>query len=211
MNKTLEETDQNLTSLLFYYLSSCLIDAMEHILFIALAYMIVCLGVYHLVHSRFAHFLINQVRLPQAERVLVVTAHPDDECMFFGPTILSLARRKKCHVYLLCLSHGDYEGEGSRRREELWNACAVLNIAEENVTLVNATLLPDGPHFDWKIETICQFISKEVETLDIDLLITFDRHGVSHHPNHCAIYYAVASLCLSKLIPESNIFRMQNE
>ena len=38
-------------------------------------------------------------------RVLVVTAHPDDECMFFAPTILAAAGLK-CSVFLLCLSEG---------------------------------------------------------------------------------------------------------
>lgn len=28
-----------------------------------------------------------------ARRVLLVTSHPDDECMFFGPTILSLTKK----------------------------------------------------------------------------------------------------------------------
>lgn len=42
-----------------------------------------------------------------------------------------------------------------------------------------------------------------LETLDIDLLITFDKDGISQHKNHQAIYYATASLCLSGLLPSS--------
>ena len=38
-------------------------------------------------------------------RALLVTAHPDDECMFFAPTILAAAGLK-CDVFLLCLSEG---------------------------------------------------------------------------------------------------------
>ena len=37
--------------------------------------------------------------------VLLITAHPDDECMFFAPTILSL-QQQEVQVYLLCLSEG---------------------------------------------------------------------------------------------------------
>jgi len=40
-------------------------------------------------------------------RVLFVTAHPDDECMFFAPTILFLTRSGQYDVFLLCLSSGD--------------------------------------------------------------------------------------------------------
>ncbi len=40
--------------------------------------------------------------------VLLIIAHPDDECMFFSPTILALTRRAPQNVYLLCLSEGKY-------------------------------------------------------------------------------------------------------
>lgn len=80
-----------------------------------------------------------------------------------------------------------------------------MNIKDENITLGNATNLQDNPNFDWKTETIAKYVIKEIESLDINLVITFDRHGVSHHPNHRAIYYAVASLCYSGLIPDRKI------
>lgn len=38
-------------------------------------------------------------------RALVVTAHPDDECMFFAPGIIRLGELK-ASLYLLCLSEG---------------------------------------------------------------------------------------------------------
>ena len=37
-------------------------------------------------------------------RILIITAHPDDECMFFTPTITSLRRQNL--VQILCLSTG---------------------------------------------------------------------------------------------------------
>ena len=39
------------------------------------------------------------------KKVLVLTAHPDDECMFFAPTILRL-RKKGIEVSLLCMTTG---------------------------------------------------------------------------------------------------------
>lgn len=41
--------------------------------------------------------------------VLFVTAHPDDEIMFFFPTISAIA--KDYHTHILCLSHGATERE----------------------------------------------------------------------------------------------------
>lgn len=47
----------------------------------------------------------QESRLEFAEKnVLVVTAHPDDECMFFSPAILNL--RRCSTINLLCLSTG---------------------------------------------------------------------------------------------------------
>lgn len=34
-------------------------------------------------------------------------------------------------------------------------------------------------------------------------VITFDKYGVSNHPNHISIFYAVAYLCLEKQLPKS--------
>ena len=98
---------------------------------------------------------------------------------------------------------GNFEKKGKIRTKELWNASKKLFMSTNNITLLNATHLQDDPNLEWKVETIAKYILKEIETLDIDLLITFDRDGISNHPNHCAIYYATASLCLAGLIPKS--------
>lgn len=47
----------------------------------------------------------NEARAPDEVRVLLVTAHPDDECMFFAPAVLKLTESNAA-VYLLCLSSG---------------------------------------------------------------------------------------------------------
>ncbi|PNJ04053.1 PIGL isoform 8, partial [Pongo abelii] len=44
-------------------------------------------------------------RLGAESRTLLVIAHPDDEAMFFAPTVLGLARLRHW-VYLLCFSAG---------------------------------------------------------------------------------------------------------
>ena len=41
-------------------------------------------------------------------RILLITAHPDDECMFFAPTVLSLGKSVRAELFLLCLSEGTY-------------------------------------------------------------------------------------------------------
>lgn len=47
----------------------------------------------------------NDARAFDEARALLVTAHPDDECMFFAPAVLKLTDSNAA-VYLLCLSSG---------------------------------------------------------------------------------------------------------
>lgn len=43
----------------------------------------------------------------QNKRILLLIAHPDDEAMFFAPTLLALTRPERGnHVKILCLSSG---------------------------------------------------------------------------------------------------------
>ncbi|KAL7730080.1 hypothetical protein ACLKA6_009361 [Drosophila palustris] len=149
---------------------------------------------------------LRSVHLPKPAvmgRVLLVIAHPDDECMFFGPLIYTLTQRDGCQVYVLCLSNGNFEQKGQVRREELFRACKRLGISESNIILVNATNLPDDPNVEWRSDAVASFILHTVESLDIQAIFTFDRDGVSSHPNHCAVYYAAASLCLANLLPKA--------
>lgn len=45
----------------------------------------------------------------QNKRVCLLIAHPDDEAMFFAPTVLALTRPETGnHVKILCLSSGTY-------------------------------------------------------------------------------------------------------
>ena len=90
-----------------------------------------------------AHYLKPASRLKmlkEAKRILIVTSHPDDETMFFGPTILSLCRGKSnflpSNLFLLCMSTGDHKSMGARRKHELYEACKILGIPEENITIL---------------------------------------------------------------------------
>lgn len=82
-----------------------------------------------------------------AQKVLVLTAHPDDECLFFAPTIQALSRAERgtmgsdplndrflapVQLYTLCLSTGDADGLGNIRREELDRSLGVLGVASNS-------------------------------------------------------------------------------
>ncbi|XP_026755013.1 N-acetylglucosaminyl-phosphatidylinositol de-N-acetylase [Galleria mellonella] len=161
-------------------------------------YLLVCC----LVYRRYARRLPTRTRGSlRAKRVLIVIAHPDDECMFFGPTIFRLCEQG-ADVYLLCLSNGNYEGKGNIRRLELWSACEELGLPDRNICLINDTRLQDDPKAQWPVPVIAKLIQHELEKLDVDTLVTFDRGGVSSHVNHSAVFYAVAYMFVEKLMPK---------
>lgn len=85
----------------------------------------------------------------ERHRVLLLTAHPDDECMFFAPTLLTLSKdvsekstspdmlerdgrelglETSADVYSLCLSSGDADGLGETRKRELNGSLDVLGV-----------------------------------------------------------------------------------
>ncbi|EAA01152.4 AGAP001955-PB [Anopheles gambiae str. PEST] len=183
-------------------------ETLDHIVLVLLAYSVLCVVLYRVMFhratggSRFGRWLVRRSHLPPCSRALLVTAHPDDEVMFFGPTILEL-RRRQCRVFVLCLSEGNHDRKGAVRRQELWDACESMGVRPEDITLVNATHLQDDPTAEWRAVTIANQLLRQLESLDAELLITFDKEGISGHPNHSAIYYATASLCLSGMIPNN--------
>lgn len=83
----------------------------------------------------------------------------------------------------------------------MWNSCQTLGIKSEDVILVNSPYMQDDPSQNWKLEIISSLILNHVESLDIDLLITFDKYGVSKHANHSSIYHAVAGLIFHEMLP----------
>lgn len=54
--------------------------------------------------------LSNSFPTLQGKRILLLIAHPDDEAMFFAPTLLALTRPELGnHVKILCLSSGELD------------------------------------------------------------------------------------------------------
>lgn len=112
----------------------------------------------------------------------LVTAHPDDEAMFFVPAVRAL-QREGVRVALLCLSSGDADGLGALRRVELVrSACGVLGLDRGAVECAGA--LRDGMREDWPADEVARAVGAFVARHGASLIVTFDGGGVSGHPNH---------------------------
>lgn len=174
-------------------------DTMEHLVIAVCIYVCLCVMVYFA--TVYLRISPDCGQLRSVKRVLFVIAHPDDECMFFGPTIISLAQRHDCQMFLLCLSEGNYRKEGKLRKSELWKSCNILGIPESHITLFRCSHLPDDPTIQWREDVVANIILNHVESLSIDTVITFDKGGVSRHLNHSSIFYAAAYLCMERKLP----------
>ncbi|RWR92963.1 N-acetylglucosaminyl-phosphatidylinositol de-N-acetylase [Cinnamomum micranthum f. kanehirae] len=122
--------------------------------------------------------------------VLLVIAHPDDESMFFSPTILYLSSRGH-NLHILCFSTGNADGKGNIRKAELYQACAILKVPLQQVKILDHPDLQDGFGNMWSHHLLAQIIEEEITTKGIDMLITFDNYGVSGHRNHCDVHHGI--------------------
>lgn len=101
-------------------------------------------------HSPHPFLLDSDVTHNSSPHILLLTAHPDDETFFFGPTLtnlipslsapISASSREKAsdtvaltfpQVYSLCLSVGNADGLGDIRRRELGDSLDILGVAED--------------------------------------------------------------------------------
>lgn len=150
----------------------------------------------------------NSLKCGAKQNVLFVTAHPDDECMFFAPTIKSMLRAGN-PVYLVCLSKGDYEGLGDVRKKELIASCSKLGIYPSRVTIVDDEKFRDGPENNWSVSELAERILGVIKRVNANAVVTFDGSGVSGHPNHIALYKAIYNLWKTKQLDEVSVFTLE--
>lgn len=108
---------------------------------------------------------------PDAEGVLLVIAHPDDEAMFFAPAVTAVttgggngarSTPPPLPLRLLCLSTGDADGLGQTRARELVRAAQELGVPEEHVTVLDDPRLRDGMRERWEARAVAEAVAAEL-------------------------------------------------
>jgi len=88
--------------------------------------------------------------LREARSVLLVVAHPDDECLFFSPAVTTLLQRgvNQPTGHILVMSSGNHYGLGEQRRLELKGSCRELGVADEHCEVLNERRVDSGASLD---------------------------------------------------------------
>ena len=127
--------------------------------------------------------------LKKIRSVLLIIAHPDDEIMFWSPTLKKLLALN-IKVKVLCLSNGNYNGIGDIRTEEFKAVSKSMHM-EDNVIL-NVPELQDDITKKWDAKVVSQKIDDFLKkNNDIDTILTFDENGVTKHPNHISCFFGL--------------------
>lgn len=160
------------------------------ILILLTGYILIAHLALHQLHDQSKGQILTHFR----NTTMLVVAHPDDETMFFGPTILNVLENDKPLV-ILCLTNGDSEGQGSLREQELKNVADSLGSLVK-LRLVRESVLRDGMDESWPVEDIVLHIESHIRDCNcsIGTIVTFDSHGISGHANHHSTFLAVEKM-----------------
>ncbi|KAM9987586.1 hypothetical protein ACTFIZ_000090 [Dictyostelium cf. discoideum] len=131
------------------------------------------------------------------KKVLFVIAHPDDECMFFTPTIQHY-NLIESEIFVACLSNGNAVGLGKIREKELIDSCIDMGINQQNVFFDQSNNFQDGMNIMWDTDLVENTILSFIKQTSADIVISFDECGISSHPNHISISNGLKQLIKNK-------------
>jgi LmbE family N-acetylglucosaminyl deacetylase len=122
-------------------------------------------------------------------RLLVVTAHPDDEAGGFGGTLL-LCHERGIETYVICLTPGQAasnrggaksdEELSAMRREEFARSCEMLKVTHGEVLSYRDGALDRTDFF-----TVVEELTRRVREIKPQVMASFGPEGaITGHPDH---------------------------
>ncbi len=122
--------------------------------------------------------------------VLTVFAHPDDESIYGGGTLIKIKKDPRVRLHILCLGRGDWPEQARQigissdhlvriRAEELRNAAAVLQ-AED----VTHWTFYDRSFTSLDREKLTGDIVEVIERTGAEIVVTHDPAGITRNPDH---------------------------
>lgn len=122
------------------------------------------------------------------KRICLLIAHPDDEAMFFAPTLLALtAKELENHVKILCLSTGSYslclenspemliklgnaDKLGNIRKKELLDSGRILGLrSPDDVFILDSPSFPDSMTTSWDSKAVATVLASAFSSQECEI------------------------------------------
>lgn len=120
----------------------------------------------------------------QPKKLVCIFAHPDDESFACGGTIAKFAN-DGVEIHEICVTSGDFPHDaikGKRREKELLRSAGILGVKS-----VSFLRFHDGELCNSNYHKIAVKITKILDKLKPDTILTFNQNGVSGHIDHVAV------------------------
>jgi LmbE family N-acetylglucosaminyl deacetylase len=138
---------------------------------------------------------MKKLRLEPNKRVLVVVAHPDDETIWMGGTILKFPD-VRWTIFSLCRASDPDRAPKFRRACEIFGARAVMADLADDGRLTAAKAVPLAK----------KLIIANIGGKKFDYLFTHGRSGEYGHPLHRGVHRAVRELVRDGKIAAQEIY-----
>ncbi len=126
------------------------------------------------------------------QKLMCVTAHPDDECFGFGGA-LALCAEREIEIYVLCMTDGQAatnrggaatgEALGRMRRDEFRRSCEVLGVTQHEMMDYQ-----DGKLEFVEVPLAAGYLVQQMRRFKPDVVITFGGDGGQNtHADHMMV------------------------
>lgn len=136
------------------------------------------------------------------KEILVIVAHPDDETIWMGGTLLNYKKKGNSNITIISLCRS----EDSDREPKFRKACDILGVKKENCHISN---LDDGEEGEYKKISNQNIINRILElTHDkkYEILYTHGEAGEYGHLRHLNVHNAVCEMLDKKLLIFKEVF-----